>query len=87
MTTLPLNELDVYRLGQGSILAGKKKKRKKKKKKVCLYIRGVYLENITHQKRKKNLLFSFTFYAGVTNLPNINFILFLQALIRRQTSY
>ena len=41
MTTLPLrvvvqfsrNELDVYRLGQGSILAGKKEKRKKKKKK------------------------------------------------------
>ena len=73
MTTLPLravvqfskNELDVYRLGQGSILAGKKeKKEKRKKKKVCLYIRGVYLENITHQKRKKKSLIFFYFLCG-----------------------
>ena len=45
MTTLPLravvqfsrNELDVYRLGQGSILAGKKKNEKRKKRK-SIYI-------------------------------------------------
>ena len=46
MITLPLravvqfskNELDVYRLGQSSILAGKKEKKEKRKKRKSVYI-------------------------------------------------